>query len=134
MAFELSVLPEELAVCRLPGGGGLPDWLGVGGLASVTWTPDETSVVCPAALVPFGILAEKGWRALKVAGPLDFSLTGALVSLAEPLSAVGISIFSISTYDTDYLLVKSERLAEAIDSLEQAGHVVRLNVDEPRQV
>lgn len=124
MALELTVLAEELAICRLPGGGGLPDWLGVGGLASVTWTPDETSVVCPAALVPLGILAEKGWRALKVSGPLDFDLTGVLVSIAEPLARIGISIFSVSTYDTDYLLVKEDLLSTAVSVLKDAGHVV----------
>jgi len=72
--------------------------------------------------MPANILCEKGWRCLRVEGPLDFSLTGILASLAAPLSAAGISIFAISTYDTDYLLVKEEQLGSAINTLRQYGH------------
>jgi len=72
--------------------------------------------------VPADVLCEKGWRCLKVDGPLDFSLTGILTSLAAPLSAAGISIFAISTYDTDYLLLKEEQLDSAIRTLQQYGH------------
>ena len=71
-----------------------------------------------------GVPTEPGWRALQVDGPLDFMLTGVLASLALPLADAGISIFAISSYDTDYVLVKQDKLAGAIDTLRKAGHGV----------
>lgn len=91
----------------------------------MTWTVDETSVVCNAAAVPPGIQTETGWRAFVVAGPLDFGLTGILLSIAQPLAQAGISIFALSTYDTDYVLVKESNLDKAIAALVAAGHSVQ---------
>ena len=87
-------------------------------------TAAEVSVVCDAAGVPDGAAAERGWRALTVEGPLDFALTGVLAALAVPLAAAGVSIFAVSTYDTDHVLVRSERLADAVAALRAAGHTV----------
>lgn len=81
-------------------------------------------MVCPEADVPSGVLAEAGWRCLKVQGPLDFALVGVMASLTGPLAAAGVSLFALSTYDTDYLLVKAGNLAQAVDALESAGHTV----------
>ncbi len=67
---------------------------------------------------------QRGWRGLKVAGPLDFALTGVLASLAGPLAEAGVSIFAISTYDTDYLFVREEQLGAAIDALRRAGFAI----------
>lgn len=80
--------------------------------------------MCPATSIPREIPAERGWRCLKVHGPLDFDQTGILLSLAEPLAKAGISIFAVSTYDTDYLLVKGRDLPGAIEALRLAGHRV----------
>jgi hypothetical protein len=80
--------------------------------------------VCPAARVPDDVRAERGWRALAVAGPLDFALTGVLAALAGPLADAGVSIFAIATYDTDYVLVRADRLADAVGALRAAGHRV----------
>lgn len=91
---------------------------------AVTRTPGELSVVLPEAAVEAGWRAEKGWRCLAVAGPLDFALTGVLASLASPLAAAGVSLFAVSTYDTDYLLVREEDLARAVAALRNAGHRV----------
>jgi hypothetical protein len=88
----------------------------------VTRTPDELSIVCAAGAVPDGSRSERGWRALRVAGPLDFSLTGVLVSLLAPLADAAVPAFAVSTHDTDYLLVKEESLARAADALRRAGH------------
>jgi hypothetical protein len=85
-------------------------------------TAAEVTVVC--ADVPDGVRAERGWRALAVEGPLDLALTGVLVSLLEPLAAVGIAIFAISTFDTDHVLVRAARLEEAVAALRGAGHRV----------
>ena len=124
MNLDLTLLPDELAVCRLPAGAPLPQWASGpwGGLTSVTWTANETSVVCAASAVPPGVKAEAGWRAFVIAGPMQFTLTGVLVSVARPLADAGIGIFAVSTYDTDYVLVKQADLAAATAALSSAGH------------
>jgi uncharacterized protein len=122
--LDLTVLPDVLALCRLPGGAAAPHWLDGEVFASVTRTPEETSVVCRAAIVPPGIRAEGGWRALRVAGPLDFALTGVLLSLLGPLAAAGVSVFALSTFDTDVVLVREAALDDALAALADAGHRV----------
>jgi hypothetical protein len=119
---SLTILPDPLAVCRLPRGSALPDWARAGSLCAVTWTRSETSVVCPAHAVPPDLPSEGPWRAIELAGPLDFGLTGVLLSIAQPLAEAGVSIFAVSTHDTDYVLVKATSLDRAIAALEAAGH------------
>ena len=120
-ALRLSVLPERLAVCRLAPDVAVPAWATGGSLGAITRTAAELSIVCSDATVPADIVAERGWRALMVAGPLDFGLTGVLAALAVPLAAAGIPIFVISTYDTDYVLVKQTQLVAAVAALTTAG-------------
>jgi hypothetical protein len=122
--LKLVVLNGELAVARLGADEAIPPWAAEGGVSSVTRTADELSVVCAAAGVPSNVRAERGWRCLQVVGNLDFSLTGVLASIAAPLAAAELSIFAISTYDTDYVLVRERDLAEAIGCLKAAGHEV----------
>jgi hypothetical protein len=122
--LELSILPQSFAVCRLDAGDVIPDWLEEIDFWSITRTSEELSIVLPAARVPASWKSEKGWRCMKVLGPLDFSLTGILVSLASPLAEAGISIFAISTYDTDYVLVRGHDLEETKNVLSDAGHVI----------
>ena len=102
----------------------MPDRVERGEFWSVTKTREELSIVCAEADIPEAVRSDKGWRCLKVHGPLDFSLTGVLVSLARPLAEAGVSVFVISTYDTDYLLVKEERLDSALAVLAESGHEV----------
>ncbi|MGI8778619.1 MAG: ACT domain-containing protein [Solirubrobacteraceae bacterium] len=127
-AVTLRVLGGELAVSRLPADAPWPELLTdtAGGLLSITRTAEELSIVCSASNAPPGATVERGWRALMVRGPLDFGLTGILASLAQPLAAAGIPIFAISTYDTDYVLVRGAALDAAVESLTGAGHHVRL--------
>ncbi|GAB1688481.1 ACT domain-containing protein [Krasilnikovia sp. M28-CT-15] len=124
--LDLELLPEEYAVCRLPAGSALPASLSSGpddkGVISVTWAPDELSVICPADRAPAEAVAETPWRALRVVGPLDLALTGVLASLIGPLAEARVNIVTFSTYDTDYLLVPTVRLREAMDTLTAAGH------------
>jgi uncharacterized protein len=119
--LTLILLPDRFAVCRLSGQDPVPAWAWTGSLCSITRSAEELSIVCAQEAVPDAVTAERDWRALKVLGPLDFSLVGILARLTAPLAAAGISLFAISTYDTDYLLVKEERLAEAVAALQQAG-------------
>jgi hypothetical protein len=122
-AQTLTLLPGTLAVCRLPATAPAPGWAS-GPLTSVTRTPDELSVVCSAEGVPSDVRAERGFRCLAVTGPLDFSLTGVLAGLAAPLAEAGISIFTLSTFDTDLLLVREPLLDRAVAALRSAGHRV----------
>jgi hypothetical protein len=116
--LTLSVLPILLAVARLGVPSDIPAWAIEGeGLFSITKTHDELSVVCLEDKVPQDVKVEKGWSCLKVEGPLDFGLTGILSSLAQPLAEAGISIFAISTFDTDYIMVKKENLQKAVEIL-----------------
>jgi len=123
--LELTLLPEEYAICRLPAGTPLPAGLDPGtGVVSVTWTPDEVSVICPVDQAPSGATVESPWRCLRVNGPIDLALTGILASLVVPLADARVNVFAFSTYDTDYVLVPVVRLAEAITALREAGHRV----------
>ncbi len=124
MSLKLKAMPERLAVCRIASGSELPAWAMGGTFRSVSWTHDEVSIVCEESLVPEGIKSERGWRGLKVEGPLDFALTGILLMIAEPLARAGISIFAISTFDTDYVLVKDRVFAEAQKILAERGHLI----------
>jgi len=96
-----------------------------GPLWTVARTADELSVVCLAQQVPPGVQVEPGWRALRVAGTLDFGLTGVLAALASPLADAGVSLFAFSTFDTDYILVRAARWPDAIAALRGAGHVIQ---------
>lgn len=95
------------------------------GFFSLTHTPDELSLVCGEELLPAPTKAERGRTLLRVVGPLGFAMTGVLASLASPLAEAGISVFTISTFDTDYLLLRIEDLVRAISALELAGHTVQ---------
>ena len=116
------VLPGQFAVCRLGRNAPWPEWAR-GSFVNVTVTEEEMSVVCAAEAVPKTVTAEREWRVLKIVGPFAFTATGVLASLAAPLAQAGVSLLSIATYDTDYLLVKSESLEKAVATLTAAGHV-----------
>ena len=117
VSVELDVLPGVFAVCRLEPGAEVPRefW-------SVTRTADELSVICAEEAIPEGARAVRGWRALRVAGPLDFALTGVAAALTTPLAAAGVSVLPVATFDTDYLFVREELLARALSALTAAGH------------
>jgi hypothetical protein len=122
ISLALSLLADTLAICRLQKESEIPPWALAEGFSSITRTADELSVICLQKNVPHGFRCEKGWRCLKVEGPLDFALTGILASLTTVLAQAQISIFAVSTFDTDYILVKEEQLKNAIEVLSKAGH------------
>jgi uncharacterized protein len=129
-SLELSLLPGRYAISRLPADAPLPSWATEGLFCSVTRTGDEVSVVSEESRVPYGVLSQPGWCALRIRGNLPLSEVGVLAALAEPLACARISLFVISTYDTDYLLLASENLAAAISALEQAGHSIDGSISE----
>jgi hypothetical protein len=111
-----------MAVCRFEPSALLPEGLDGSEFYSVTRTKEELTVVCREDLVVPGTVCENGWRCIRVQGVLDFSEIGIMFSITRPLAEAGISVFVISTYDTDYFLVKEKQLAEAIDALSASGH------------
>jgi len=122
--MQLRVLPDHYAIVRLDPGSELPDWVDKGPFRSVTRTEHEVSVVCRDHDVPTGESAERGWRVLEVIGPLDFSLVGIVAALVVPLSEVEIPVFVVSTFETDYLLVREADVEAACEALEDAGHAI----------
>jgi hypothetical protein len=123
--LPLQVLPDTLAICRLPADASLPAWASSAGtFLTVSRTPDELSITAVQHAVPAGIRCERDYRPLRVRGTLSPNLVGVLLSIAKPLAEAGLSIFAISTYDTDYVLVKARDVAAAIAALRGAGHQI----------
>lgn len=123
--LTITIHPERYAICRLESGASVPAWAGGSDFLSVTRTGLELSVVCAESMVPESAHAERNRRLLQIEGTLAFTLTGVLASVAAPLAAAEISIFAVSTYDTDYLLVSENDLQRATEVLDAAGHTVR---------
>jgi len=117
----LRLLPGRLGVARLEGGAPIPAWADGAGVVSITRRAGELSIVCAEARIPAEVRVQRGWRALEVAGPLDFQETGILASIAAPLAAAGISLFAVATFDTDLVLVREATLSRAVEALRQAG-------------
>ncbi|GAB3722364.1 ACT domain-containing protein [Amycolatopsis oliviviridis] len=125
--LAIDVRPGEYAVARLAPDAPVPANLldpGEPVLISVTRTPEELSVICPAGLAPAGATVEDGWRLLSVRGPLAFTLTGIIAALSSELAAAGVALFSLSTFDTDHVLVRASELERAVKALQESGHEV----------
>jgi hypothetical protein len=123
--LSLEVLPDTLSVCRLDARATIPGWAErANGFLTLSRTADELSITAVQAAVPEGLSCEHDYRALRVSGRLPHHLVGILASIAGPLAAARISIFAISTHDTDYVLVKATDLDAAVQTLERAGHRV----------
>jgi hypothetical protein len=122
--LELSLLPGRFAISKLAPDAHLPAWAARGSFYSVTRTGDELSIVVEEAHVPGGTQSQSGWRVLRVHGPFVLSEVSVLASLTAPLADARVSVFVVSTFDTDYLLVTEEQLASAIVALDRAGHSI----------
>lgn len=121
--LRLTLLKERLAICRLAPGSPIPTWAIIpDSFMSITVTRDELSIVCPESNVPLGVRREGAFRCLKIEGPLDFSEVGVIAPIAQLLAAAGICIFIVSTYDTDYILVKQNMLEKALHVLTDSGY------------
>lgn len=123
--LELSILPEQFIVTRLAPSSPIPAWATQGSFFSITRASEELSIVCAAEQVPNASQTHLRWRAFKIHGPFAFSEIGVLASITGPLADAKISVFSISTFETDYVLVNSEQLPSAIDALRKAGHSIQ---------
>jgi hypothetical protein len=122
--LQITLFPERFAISRLAADAAIPGWATRGSFFSVTRTGDELSVVTEISQVPVGVQSQPGWRVFKVHGPFVLSEIGVLSALAAPLAEAKISLFAVSTFDTDYLLVAAETLSTAIAALGRAGHTI----------
>ena len=123
--LTLTLLPAPLALCRLSPNDPIPAWAaGARAFMSITRTPAELSIVADEDVVPPEVKAERGYRALRVEGPLPLTLVGIIAAIAEPLAAAAVPIFPIATYDTDYVIMRESDVAKAVASLRAAGHRV----------
>jgi hypothetical protein len=124
--LTLSVLPGRLAIARMPADAALPaPPAGAAALWSLTRTADELSLVCDEAAAPRDAQrVERGWKALHVHGPIPFDVTGVIAGLTTSLATAGIPVFVISTYDTDYLMVREAHLERALEVLSGRFQVV----------
>jgi hypothetical protein len=125
MSQTFSLLAGQYSVTRLSSDASTPDWVSSArDFVSVTRTGDELSIVCPSAFVPEGVATDAEWCCIKLKGPFAFDEVGILLSFAAPLAARGIGIFAISTFDTDYILVKEQHRVTAVKALLSAGHTL----------
>lgn len=128
--LNLSLLAGRFAVVQLEPSASIPAWALEGEFFTVSKTSEELSIVCLESNVPTNLPTnpdlrlELGWACLKLQGPFEFSLTGILLSVLEPLAKVNVGIFALSTFNTDYVLVKAQHLEKAMVALEAAGHSV----------
>jgi uncharacterized protein len=122
MRLKFRSLPGTFVVCRLAADAPIPQLTRTAPFTSITRTGDELSIVCPTDQAPSNAKCESPWTCFKLEGPFPFSLTGVLASFLDPLAQRGVSIFAISTFDTDYVLVKEEHTGTALETLQAAGH------------
>lgn len=122
--FKLRLKADRLAIGRVDAREAFPAWLPPEGFLALIQIDNELTLVCSESIVPREIQAEKGWRALQVDGQLDFSLVGVLAGIIEPLASAGVSVFALSTFTTDLVLVKEELLETAVHVLEKAGYLI----------
>lgn len=122
--YSLSRFPETLAVVRLAAGAEIPDWAESSSIFSITATATETSLVCAGRSVPKKAVHQKPWTAFSVAGTLDLAATGILATLLAPLADAEVSVFVLSTYDTDWILVPTADADRAEEAWRRSGHAV----------
>ena len=126
MKLTLSILPEKLGICHFAKNSPIPDWaLEKTNFTSITRTRDELSITLPQEKIPGGVLVERDWRAFKLEGDLDLSSVGVIASLARPLAEAQISIFNVSTYETNYILVEEKNLQKAKKILRKTCDISR---------
>lgn len=122
--LTMKLLKEKYGVCRFDNSVSIPSWAFEGEFYSISKTEDELSIVCLQENIAEGIKSEKDWRVFKVEGPLDFFLVGILSKISGLMAEEGISIFAISTYDTDYILIKEKDISKAIEKFVKQGYCI----------
>lgn len=124
ISLKLTLLSGRFAICKFTPDSSLPDWVMNSPVFSISRTFDELSIMCEEQYIPVEIERESGWRAFKFEGPFDFQQVGILNAVTAPLAQAKIGIFAISTYDTDYVLIKELHLNKTISALSDYGHKI----------
>lgn len=119
--MKLEILTGEYSVCRLSPDANIPKWA-LSHFSSITRTGHELSIVCRSQAIPDGVQREDGWKLFRIAGQLEFSMIGVIAAISKVLCEASISIFVISSFDTDYVMVKADQFAHAAESLTAAGY------------
>lgn len=122
MKLKLKLLEESYSIVRLGADEAIPPWALEGRFFNVIRTAEELSFVTESSRVPPPLRQQGPWRAFMLQGPFDFDLCGVLLAVLAPLAEAKIGIFALSTFDTDYVLVKAEKLERAKAALGSAGH------------
>jgi hypothetical protein len=122
--LQLSLLEGMYGICAFESDAPIPEWAVTASLCSITRTEKELTVVCPQNIILAGVKHESNWRCFRVGGSFDLNQTGVISSLAAPLARAGISIFVVSSYDTDYILVKDKKIEQTIAVLSDNGHLI----------
>ncbi len=120
--LQLSLLKDKYGICTLPNTAPIPDWALTQSLASITRTEKELTIVCRLEILPSQYQSDLKWRCFKIDGSFDLNQIGVISSISSPLADAGISIYVISTYDTDYFLIKEQNLEKTISTLSDIGH------------
>lgn len=123
--LQIRFVAGNYAVSRLAADAEVPDWFSGQGFKASIHSEDETTLVCLEDRVPADVETERGWACLRTIGPFPFDAAGIVLSLFEPLSANGIGVFVICTYDGEHVLIPASETAKAVQCLEAAGHVCR---------
>lgn len=123
MSPAFTLIDGRYAIVRMPADAAIPAWAH-GAFVSITRTRDELSVVCNEGNVP-DVVADRGWRCLKLAGPFPLDQTGVAAAFTRVLADAGIALFVVSTYDTDYVLVRDAALEHASTALRASGYTIR---------
>ena len=119
------VIDGVFSLCRLAPGDAIPSWALPSSFYTISKTSDELSVVCESLYVPAEVKQDGNWRLLKIASVLNLSLTGITAKFSTTLANADINLCVIATYETDYILVKQEKLQPAITALQHAGFFVQ---------
>ena len=122
--LKISLLKDKYGICTLPNDAPIPDWVSNESLASITRTDKELTIVCRQDIIPSELKSDLNWRCFKIDGSFDLNQIGVISSISSPLADAGISIYVISTYDTDYFLVKEDNLEQTISTLSNSGHSI----------
>ena len=123
--LKLTLLKDKYAICSLPNDALIPDWALTQSLISITRTKKELTIVCKQDIIPPEIQSDLNWRCFRIDGSFDLNQTGVISSISSPLADAGISIYVISTFDTDYFLVKQQNLDQTISTLSNSGHSLK---------
>lgn len=125
-SFTLLQYPEKLVVASLAAGAEVPDWAESASLFAIIATASETTLICAGRSVPKKVKQHGPFTAFAIAGELDFALTGVLHGLLAPLAEAEISVFTVSTYPTDWILVPTGKAEAAAEEWRRRGHTVAI--------